>query len=152
MQKLCSRCQAAKPLSDFVIRTASKDGYSAACRTCLAEAKQIAYWARPEERAAGKARAANAKRLRFERDPAYKRAFYLWGSTKRRARPNTPPWVSITDFVPVCRKAVKAGPSYVLDHIVPLRHSLVCGLHVPWNLRVVLRKTNDRKGNRFDIE
>lgn len=151
MQKLCSRCHAAKPLSSFVVRAASKDGYTAACRTCLSDAKQITYWTRPAERAAGQARAIKAKRLRFERDPSYKRAFNLWGSTKRRARPSIPPWASITDFLPICRKAIKAGPGYVLDHIVPLKHPLVCGLHVPWNLRVVLKRTNDKKGGRFGV-
>lgn len=37
----------------------------------------------------------------------------------------------------------------MLDHIIPLRHPEVCGLHVPWNLRVVKRETNLKKGNRF---
>lgn len=90
------------------------------------------------------------KQLRFEREPAYKRAFNLWNSAKRRTR--IPPWVSITDFVPVCKKAVKAGPEYVVDHVIPLKHPLVCGLHVPANLRVVLRTTNGKKGNNFYVK
>ena len=147
MQKLCPRCEVSKPLALFTKRSASKDGYAAACAECLKASKRMSYWIDPEERAATIARAAANKQARFAADPAYKRAFNLWGSTKRRTR--IPPWVSITDFLPICRKAVKAGPGYVLDHIIPLKHPLVCGLHVPSNLRVVLRAANVRKGNSF---
>lgn len=38
---------------------------------------------------------------------------------------------------------------WVLDHIVPINHPLVCGLSVPWNLMVVPAIANARKGNRF---
>lgn len=82
-------------------------------------------------------------------EPGYRRAYTLWGTTKKRGT-KIPPWVSITDFVPICRRAEKKGPEYVLDHIIPIRHPLVCGLHVPANLRVVLRATNQKKGNTFD--
>lgn len=148
MQKTCSRCGATEPLSSFVKRAKSSDGLSAACRACLAAAKQQKYWVDPAERAAASLRAARVKQARFKRDPGYKRAFNLWNSTKRRTR--YVPWIKITDFLPICRKAVRAGSDYVLDHIVPLKHPLVCGLHVPWNLRVVLRKTNDKKRSHFE--
>ena len=37
-----------------------------------------------------------------------------------------------------------------VDHIVPLQHPLVCGLHVHHNLRVVPAEVNLAKYNRFD--
>lgn len=41
------------------------------------------------------------------------------------------------------------GIEHVVDHIVPLNHPYVCGLTVPWNLRVITRPQNAAKANTF---
>jgi hypothetical protein len=149
MQKQCTRCLATKPLADFNRRALSADGRTAACAACIRSDKQIVYWVRPGEREKASARASQTKQQRFEKDPAYKRAFNLWGTTKKRT--TIPACMTILDFVPICKKAIAKGLEYELDHRTPLKHPLVCGLHVPWNLRVVKRTTNQRKSNRLVI-
>ena len=43
---------------------------------------------------------------------------------------------------------VAAARRASVDHIIPLKGRDVSGLHVPWNLRIVARSENSRKGNR----
>lgn len=44
------------------------------------------------------------------------------------------------------------GIVYHVDHIIPLNHPLVCGLHVENNLRIILKEDNEKKNNNFVIE
>lgn len=41
------------------------------------------------------------------------------------------------------------GVQYEVDHIIPLSHPLVCGLHCEANLQVLPRSVNNPKRNRF---
>jgi len=64
---------------------------------------------------------------------------------------SAPLWVRFHDFAMLRLECLWAtvmhGELYVLDHIVPLNHPRVCGLTVPWNLRVVHWRVNATKGN-----
>jgi hypothetical protein len=40
-------------------------------------------------------------------------------------------------------------PGFEVDHIVPIKHDQVCGLHVLRNLQVITRVENRAKGNKF---
>lgn len=50
-----------------------------------------------------------------------------------------------------CYKMRKEGLNMEVDHIVPISHKDVCGLHVPWNLQIIPSKDNREKGNSFNL-
>jgi len=62
-----------------------------------------------------------------------------------------PPWADKEAIEQVYKTAARAtellGELHQVDHIVPLQGDGVCGLHVHYNLRVIPRQDNLRKGN-----
>jgi 5-methylcytosine-specific restriction endonuclease McrA len=74
---------------------------------------------------------------------------------KRRHREATPKWLTPAERLQMRELYVQARKlteltqeRYVVDHIVPLRGESVCGLHVPWNLRVITQEENLKKSNK----
>jgi 5-methylcytosine-specific restriction endonuclease McrA len=74
---------------------------------------------------------------------------------KRRHRNATPPWLTTEQKLVIRNLYLSAmtltkatGERYVVDHIVPLSNPDVCGLHVPWNLRVITQEENLKKSNK----
>jgi len=90
---------------------------------------------------------------------AWKKRNLVWvrADTKARRRKHreaTPPWITRahkTEIRQIYQIAITmtqtTGEQYVVDHIWPLRSEIVCGLHVPWNLRVMTHKENLTKSN-----
>jgi hypothetical protein len=44
----------------------------------------------------------------------------------------------------------QTGVEHVVDHEIPLNHTMVCGLTVPENLRVITRSQNNAKSNHWN--
>jgi len=77
-------------------------------------------------------------------------------SRRRKHREATPPWLTrkqkseIRQLYQIAITMTQTtGEQYVVDHIVPLRSDVVCGLHVPWNLRVITQEENLKKSNKL---
>lgn len=75
---------------------------------------------------------------------------------RRKHREATPKWLSRkqrSEIRQIYQIAITmtqtTGEQYVVDHIVPLRSDEVCGLHVPWNLRVITQEENLKKSNKL---
>jgi 5-methylcytosine-specific restriction endonuclease McrA len=73
---------------------------------------------------------------------------------RRKHRDATPSWLTRkqrTEIRAIYQAAILStqitGQRYVVDHIYPLRSEVVCGLHVPWNLRILTQEENLRKSN-----
>lgn len=88
------------------------------------------------------------------KNPEYYKA--LTSVRKRRHRSATPSWITSEQKLNMRQLYLKAqeltkltGQRYVVDHIVPLINPEVCGLHVPWNLRVMTQEENLKKSNRL---
>jgi hypothetical protein len=108
--------------------------------------------------AAANTRPAHVKR---EYQAAWKERNKTWvrADTKARRRKHreaTPPWLSrkqksaIRQMYQVAITLTQTtGEQYVVDHIVPLRSDVVCGLHVAWNLRVITQSENLQKSNKL---
>jgi hypothetical protein len=74
-----------------------------------------------------------------------------WALYNARRIEATPVWLTSAqkkEILAVYRDANRSA--LTVDHIVPLRGRDVCGLHVPWNLQLLSKPDNSKKGNRFD--
>ena len=68
-----------------------------------------------------------------------------------------PPWLSPSQIEEIEARYAEAvavsratGVPHEVDHIVPLQGRTVCGLHVPWNLRVIPATVNNRRPRIWD--
>jgi 5-methylcytosine-specific restriction endonuclease McrA len=75
---------------------------------------------------------------------------------RRRFRLATPKWLSDAQKMEIrlkYRLAIElsraTGVRHAVDHEIPLQGEDVCGLHVPWNLRVITQEENLKKSNKL---
>lgn len=124
------------------------------------EAKRKYYEAnRDKVLARAAARAPEEKRQYRNKHKANNPEMYkaLTSLRRRRFRDATPPWLNSeqkkairTLYLHAQSMTEATGERYVVDHIIPLQSDVVCGLHVPWNLRVMTQEENLKKSNKLD--
>jgi hypothetical protein len=168
--KLCRKCGEEKPIERFA--RCARRGRQSKCKACdaayridnrarVSATKQAWAERNPE-------RAAEIKRNHFI---ANKQACLTRMAEWKRAHPEcrtadnlsrrlthknaTPQWANeffIAEAYDLARERTTGQTCAVdwsVDHEIPLRNPLVCGLHTHQNLRVIPALDNVRKGNRF---
>lgn len=68
------------------------------------------------------------------------------GSRKHRVKRASPPWLTKEQYDEMSRLYSSRKEGEQVDHIIPIKGKTVCGLHVPWNLRIITAEENQRKG------
>lgn len=121
------------------------------------EAKQRYYEANKDAVVAKARSTPNALKNQYRRAWKETNILAIRADTKARRRKHrdaTPSWLSRkqrTEIRAIYQAAILStqitGQRYVVDHIYPLRSEVVCGLHVPWNLRILTQEENLRKSN-----
>lgn len=80
-----------------------------------------------------------------------------YNSTRRaNIKRAMPGWADVDKILDMYKQSVTistdTGIVHHVDHIIPLSHPLVCGLHVHENLQIILGADNMEKSNKFIVE
>lgn len=172
--KFCTNCKIEKPLSDFPRNRRAKDGFHYQCKRCMKI--RNGNWKKNNPDKVREYNQADHARRGEDRKKQMRQHYYAnyeqcrkrnaeWQRENRgimnaiNSRRNaaklqaTPAWANqekiaefyfAADFL-----GMVTGEWYQVDHIVPIRSKLVCGLHCEQNLQVLQAIENMSKGNRF---
>jgi hypothetical protein len=177
MEKKCTKCGELKALTEFHLSKPSKDGRHTQCKICISENRKLFYknnrqkiidrtadyYLKNKEVRNEQSRSyyhTNKEACKdllkewHKRNPGVRNSY----TAKRKAAKlkATPDWLTKEEREQIrCYYSLSAmrnrndDKAWHVDHIVPLRGKQVCGLHVPWNLRVIPAIENIKKGNKF---
>ena len=143
--KQCASCAQVKTLKKFYKNKAYFAGVDRICMDCNLKRQKNKREANYEEK--------------IEKERDYRRRNpHIYNANKQDKARSFPKWLGEAE-----RQAVRelyqeanllstlTGTPHEVDHIVPIKHEKVCGLHVAWNLQVVTRTANRRKSGRFEV-
>lgn len=133
--KVCPLCKSKKPAIEFQSDSSNKDGLYYCCRDCNT-IRGILY------------RSANPG---FSRKHTHRHRAAKWSASLRNANPELFDLVETEACDLAHRRESTTGIKWHLDHVVPLRGKLVCGLHVWYNWAVIPAKINIKKGNSYAV-
>lgn len=157
--RTCPKCETHKPCSEFSESKTTRHGLQIYCRDCyrawraennksLKESKRQYYL--------DNRHVIDAKKKEYtDKNRSNLNAYWAFAGAKRRAavKKATPKWADT--------KAIKRFYDYAsllncwpgekthVDHIVPLKSKLVCGLHCEDNLQLLGLSENSSKGNYY---
>lgn len=159
--KICCRCKIKKELCDFNRDAQFSDGLRPFCRDCSKKEWSARYAQNKEKESARKAKfyQENKEQILIKSSKWLKenRHYGAMKVAKRRAiqKKATPPWLTeihlqqIQWYYTVAEMFTsQTGIVNHVDHIYPIKGKSSCGLHVPWNLRVIKGSENSVKHNK----
>ena len=171
---ICRTCQSDKPLDSFYKNKTYSSGYNSQCKSC-----QKSYYQKRNEdpevlarhNARGRAWAEKNKEKKLASQTKYRKANSEktlaygrqwakdnrdkknanWQRYKARKLQATPKNDPAIDYVYYSAEVIKQayGGRPDVDHIIPLKHDQVCGLHVVNNLALMNSSENYSKGNTW---
>lgn len=170
--KACNTCAVSKALTEFVRDPRIKTGVGGQCKSCRTS-RLVAWRAGNPEKCAGytrRWRADNVERVEQtalawrQRNAGLRAANTAAWISANRPRHNasvagrraaekraTPLWNDRDEMAmwyEVAQVLSRGGVRFCVDHVVPLKSKLVCGLHTHDNLTVIPWFQNLAKGNR----
>jgi len=144
--KQCYSCKVRKPFTEFNKKTTSKDGLSGYCRECAKE-KLRKFFNENKDKT-------RSYQTKYRSNNSDKVNAYNAKAKIIRRKLSVPSWVDKEElkkfYTEAKRLTQETGIKHHVDHIVPLKHKDVCGLHVPWNLQVITMTENVSKRNKFE--
>jgi 5-methylcytosine-specific restriction endonuclease McrA len=155
----CPRCDTVKDIEDFSIDASRKSGRQCYCRECQLKIYEGKKEKAKKQRQARYAANKDKEKLKMKEYYSSNRAGYRERNALRRASKlsATPSWLTLSDlcriksiYIEAQELSKSSGKEWHVDHIVPLQHERVCGLHVPWNLQIITATENYAKSNKFE--
>lgn len=169
--KVCNCCNTQLPLDEFPKASSCKDGHRNYCKHCH-KTRKDAWRHKNKQRHNEKCRVwilnnpekrkASVKRWNENNKDAVQSYHKLWRQAnnnkvniytalrRKRVQLSTPLWADLSLIREVYQEAQYHGLE--VDHIIPLKHPKVCGLHVFENLQLLTKTENCIKGNSYNFE
>jgi len=160
--KTCTKCLSAKELTEFYKRKCTPDGVEAWCKVCrLAHNKKWHQQNKEKHSELTSKWYIENKETHLENSRIWyannrHRKIATASAREKRIINATPAWLSKEQKLQIQAHYKQAwqlsieGVKYEVDHIVPIKNKIVCGLNVPWNMQVITRKENRSKATKFN--